>query len=198
MRKLIAVVVIAAGALAAGPVAAQDLGPTLGRIKQSGVVTLGHRETSIPFSYIGDDQKATGYTVDLCMRIVDEIKKEIGAEKLEVRFVPVNPQTRIPLTANGTVNLECGSTTYNLTRSQQVDYSLITYITGTKLLVRKGGGISKVEDLSGKAIGLAQGTTNERVIKEAIEKRQIKDVKVLNVKDHAEGFLALETNRIDA
>src|SRR5687768_4997074 len=120
MRRLAAVIALATGVFAAGAATAQDLGPTLGRIKQSGVVTLGHRETSIPFSYIGDDQKPVGYTVDLCMRIVEEIKKEIGAEKLEVRFVPVNPQTRIPLTANGTVNLECGSTTYNLTRSQQV------------------------------------------------------------------------------
>ena len=198
MNKLIAASIVLATAFGVVPAAAQDLGPTLNRIKQSGTITLGHRETSIPFSFIGDDQKPQGYTVDICMRIVEEVKKEIDAPNLQVKFVPVTPQTRIPLTANGTVNLECGSTTYNLTRSQQVDYSFITFITGTKLLVKKGSGIAKIEDLAGKSVGLAQGTTNERVVKEALERLKVANAKVLNVKDHAQGFLALETDRIDA
>jgi glutamate/aspartate transport system substrate-binding protein len=177
---------------------AQELGPTLSKIKESGVITIGHREASVPFSYIGEDQQPVGYTIDICMQIVDEIKSEIGVEELNIEWVPVTPQTRIPLMANGTLNMECGSTTNNLTRQQQVDYAFITYITGTKLLTKKGSGIAKVEDLSGKPIALAQGTTNERAVKEAIEERGIQDVNVLSVRDHSEGFLALETDRVDA
>ncbi len=199
MRKLGALTVAAVWAVvAAGTAAAQDLGPTLSKIKESGVVTIGHRETSIPFSWIGDDAKPQGYSIDLCMRIVDEIEKEIGVDELDVKLVPVTPQTRIPLIANRTIDLECGSTTNNLTRQQQVDYAYITFITGTKILTKRDSGIENVDDLAGKAIALAQGTTNERAIKEAIEERGIEDVDILNVKDHAEGFLALETDRVDA
>ncbi|WP_048305896.1 amino acid ABC transporter substrate-binding protein [Halomonas sp. PR-M31] len=181
-----------------GTVGAQEFGPTLSKIKQSGVITIGHRETSVPFSYIGDDQQPVGYTIDICMQIVDEIKSEIGVDELNIRWVPVTPQTRIPLMTNGTLNLECGSTTNNLTRQQQVDYAAITYITGTKLLTKKGSGIVTVEDLSGKPIALAQGTTNERVVKTAIQELGIQDVNVVSVRDHAEGFLALQTDRVDA
>lgn len=176
---------------------AADYG-TLKKIKDSGTVVIGHREASVPFSYIGPDQKPVGYSIDICMKIVDAIKAELGVDKLDIKYVPVTPQTRIPLIANGNVNIECGSTTNTLTRQKQVDYAYTTYLTGTKLLVKKTSGIKEVEDLKGKAIALAQGTTNERAIKEAIAKLNIADVKVLNVKDHAEGFLALETNRVDA
>jgi glutamate/aspartate transport system substrate-binding protein len=188
----------AIGLMTTGAANAQEMGPTLNKIKESGVITIGHREASVPFSYIGDDQQPIGYTVDICMQIVDEIKSEIGADELNIEWVPVTPQTRIPLIANGTLDLECGSTTNNLTRQQQVDYAYITYITGTKLLTKKGSGITTVEDLSGKPIALAQGTTNERAIKEAIEERDIQDVDIVSVRDHSEGFLALETDRVDA
>ncbi|HEX6141719.1 MAG TPA: amino acid ABC transporter substrate-binding protein [Geminicoccaceae bacterium] len=181
----------------AGPLAAQDLYGTLQKIKQNGEIVIGHRESSVPFAYINDAGEPEGYTIDLCMRIVDEVKKEIGVDDLEVRMVPVNPQTRIPLLANGTIDIECGSTTNNLTRQQQVDYGHTTFITGTKLLVKKDSGIQEVEDLDGKAIAVAQGTTNERAIKDVIAEKGL-DVNVLNVKDHAEGFLALETDRVDA
>jgi len=176
---------------------AADYG-TLKKIKDSGTVVIGHREASVPFSYIGPDQKVVGYSIDICMKIVDALKAELGVDKLDVKYVPVTPQTRIPLIANGNVNIECGSTTNTLTRQKQVDYAYTTYLTGTKLLVKKTSGIKEVEDLKGRAIALAQGTTNERAIKEAIVKLNIADVKVLNVKDHAEGFLALETDRVDA
>lgn len=199
MKRFGALLTAAAiGLSTTGTAGAQELGPTLSKIKESGVITIGHREASVPFSYIGEDQQPVGYTIDICMQIVDEIKSEIGVEELNIEWVPVSPQTRIPLMANGTLNMECGSTTNNLTRQQQVDYAFITYITGTKLLTKKGSGIAKVEDLSGKPIALAQGTTNERAVKEAIEERGIQDVNVLSVRDHSEGFLALETDRVDA
>ncbi|MDH3281955.1 MAG: amino acid ABC transporter substrate-binding protein, partial [Gammaproteobacteria bacterium] len=117
--------------------------------------------------------------------------------KIDVKLVPVNPKTRIPLLANGTIDIECGSTTNNLTRQQQVDYAHTTFITGTKLLVKKASGIKEVEDLQGKTIALAQGTTNERAIK-AIDEKKGLGLKILPVKDHAEGFLALDTDRVDA
>ncbi|MCG8509258.1 MAG: amino acid ABC transporter substrate-binding protein [Rhodospirillales bacterium] len=176
---------------------AADYG-TLKKIKETGTIVVGHREASVPFAYIGPDQKPIGYSMDLCMKVVDAVKEELGMDKLEVKLVPVTPQTRIPLIANGNINIECGSTTNNLTRQKQVDYAYTTFITGTKLLVKKGSGIKEVEDLAGKAIALAQGTTNERAVKNAIKDLGIADVKVLNVKDHAEGFLALETDRVDA
>ncbi|MDX1541515.1 MAG: amino acid ABC transporter substrate-binding protein [Geminicoccaceae bacterium] len=181
----------------APPLGAQELTGTLKKIKDAGEIVIGHRESSVPFSYINDQGEPEGYSIDLCMAVVDRVKEEIGADDLRVRMVPVNPQTRIPLLANGTIDIECGSTTNNLTRQQQVDYSPITFITGTQLLVKKDSGIEEIEDLEGKAIAVAQGTTNERAVKGTIEEKGL-DVDVLNVKDHAEGFLALQTDRVDA
>ncbi|HDZ71691.1 MAG TPA: amino acid ABC transporter substrate-binding protein, partial [Aurantimonas coralicida] len=124
------------------------------------------------------------------------VEEAVGKD-VEVRYVPVNPKTRIALMANGTIDLECGSTTNNLTRQEQVEYLPTTFITGTKILTRKDSGIQSVDDLDGKAIALAQGTTNERAVKAAVEEKGL-DVKILPVRDHAEGMLALETDRVDA
>lgn len=184
-------------ALVALPAAAQDDGGTLAKIEEAGEIVLGFRETSIPFSYIEGGGDPKGYSIDLCMRVVEAVKERLDNPDLAVRFVPVTPQTRIPLMTNRTIDLECGSTTNNLTRQEQVAYLPVTFITGTKLLVKAGSGIETLEDLEGKRIALAQGTTNERAVKAAIEEQGL-DVDVLNVKDHAEGFLSLETDRVDA
>lgn len=197
MFKKLMILGAAAAMFAATDANAADFYGTLAKIKETGTIVLGHRESSVPFAYIGPEGKPIGYSMDLCMEAVEAIEAELGM-KLNVKLVPVTPQTRIPLIANGNINIECGSTTNNLTRQQQVDYAYTTFITGTKILTKKGSGIKEVEDLAGKAIALAQGTTNERAIKESIEKLGIKDVKVLSVKDHAEGLLALETDRVDA
>lgn len=141
-------------------VAAQDI--TSGRlaaIAERGAIVLGHRESSVPFSYLDENQKPVGYSIDLCMAIVAAVEETLGKD-LEVRFVPVTPQTRIALMANGTIDLECGSTTNNLTRQEQVEYLPVTFITGTKILVRADSGIGGIDDLVGKKIALAQGTTN--------------------------------------
>ena len=194
--------VLGAGALVVAfgstPAIAQELTGTLAKINESGTILVGHRETSIPFSWIdsdGGDPK--GYSIDLCMKVVDKVKEVLEKPDLNVRFVPVTPQTRIPLLANGTIDIECGSTTNKLSRQEQVSYLPTTFITGTKLLVKKDSGIAQLEDLVGKRIALAQGTTNERVIKAMIEEQSL-DIDVLNVADHAEGFLSLETDRVDA
>jgi glutamate/aspartate transport system substrate-binding protein len=196
MKKLASLFAAGLLSLAAIPAQAHELTGTLKKIADSGEIVVGHRESSVPFAYLDENQKPIGYSIDICMKIVEALGKTVGKE-LNVRFVPVNPQTRIPLLANGTINLECGSTTNNLTRQQQVSYLPTTFITGTKLLVKKDGGINSIDDMEGKTIALAQGTTNERAIKAYIESKGMK-VDILPVKDHAEGFLALETDRVDA
>lgn len=194
-RHLLAAAAFAVGFLPA-TLQAQDLTGTLAKISEAGEIVIGHRESSVPFAYLNENQEPVGYSIDLCMKIVDEVEKTIGKD-VDIRYVPVNPKTRIALMANGTINLECGSTTNNLTRQQQVEYLPTTFVTGTKILTRKGSGIASVSDLDGKAIALAQGTTNERAIKAAV-KAQGLDVKILPVRDHAEGMLSLETDRVDA
>jgi glutamate/aspartate transport system substrate-binding protein len=184
------------------PMMAQDAPPAelygaLKKIKESGKIVIGHREASVPFSFLDDAKKPAGFSVDLCLQIVEEIKAELAMPDLKVEYTAVNPQTRIPLIANGTIDLECGSTTNNLTRRKQVDYALTTFVTGTKLLVKKDSGIREIEDLKGKAVAVSQGTTNERVIKAFIEANSI-DAKIVNVKEVAEGLLSLETDRVDA
>jgi glutamate/aspartate transport system substrate-binding protein len=169
----------------------------LKRIQDRGVVTIGHRETSIPFSYIGNDEKPVGYSIDICLKIVDAIKTQLDNPNLTVKYVPVTGQTRIPLIANGTIDIECGSTTNNLTRQKQVSYLSTTFITGTKIASKKGSGIAEIEDLEGKIVGMSAGTTNEKAIKAAIKDLGL-NVKIVGVKDHSQGWLALQTDRVDA
>lgn len=169
----------------------------LKRIDERKVVNIGHRETSIPFSYMDASGKPVGYSVDICLKIVDAIRQELNNPGIAVKFVPVTGQTRIPLMANGTIDIECGSTTNNLTRQKQVSYLPTTFITGTKIATRKTSGIKGVNDLKGKVLGVSAGTTNEKALKEYIAKNNL-NTKVVEVKDHSQGWLALETGRIDA
>jgi glutamate/aspartate transport system substrate-binding protein len=197
MIKKLSLISIGA-ALLFGPVtsfAADSM--VLDRIKERGQINMGHRESSVPFSYIGDDGKPQGYSIDLCMKFIDAIKTEIEMPNLKINLVPVTSQTRIALMANGTIDLECGSTTNNLTRQKQVDYLPITFITGTKIASRKGSGITEIEDLEGKTVALSLGTTNEKAIKRVAEENGI-NIKTLMVKDHPQGWLALESGRADA
>lgn len=189
--------VVALGLMTGQALADSHVGSgTLDKIAASGEIVLGHRESSVPFAYLDENQQPIGYSIDLCLKIVEAVEVELGQE-LSVKYVPINPKTRIALMANGTIDLECGSTTNTLTRQQQVEYLPTTFVTGTKILTRKDSGISSVADLDGKAIALAQGTTNERAVLAAIEAAGL-DVKVLPVRDLAEGMLSLETDRVDA
>ena len=181
----------------AAPVVAQELTGTLKKIKDSGVITLGVRETSIPFSYLDDKQQAIGYSIDLCMAIVEEVKKELSLPTLKVNTNPVTSQTRIPLMSNGTIDMECGSTTNTLTRQKQVAFAPVTFVTGTKLLVKKSAKIKSYKDLKGKTVVVTQGTTNERTIKALSDKENL-NIKFLNAKDHAESFLTVESGRAAA
>ena len=192
IRKSLAAV--AALALLATPAIAQELTGTLKKIKDSGTITIGHRETSIPFSYLDEKQQPIGYSMDICAAIVEEVKKELGVAQLTVKYNPVTPQTRIPLMANGTIDLECGSTTNTLTRQKQVGFGPTTYITGTKLLVKKSSKIKSYKDLRNKTVVVTQGTTNERIIKALSDKENL-NIKFLNAKDHGESFLTVESGR---
>ncbi|MDH3220884.1 MAG: amino acid ABC transporter substrate-binding protein [Gammaproteobacteria bacterium] len=169
----------------------------LKRIKERGSINMGHRESSVPFSYIGSDGKPQGYSVDLCMKFIDAVKAELEMPDLKINLVPVTSQTRIALMANGTIDLECGSTTNNLTRQKQVDYLPTTFITGTKIASKKGSGITEIEDLEGKTIALSLGTTNEKAIKRVAGEKGI-NINTLMVKDHPQGWLAVESGRADA
>ncbi len=177
------------------PVSAQD-SFVLKRISENGVIKMGHREASVPFAYIKDGN-VQGYSIDLCDLFVEKIKATLKMPNLKVKHVPVTSQTRLALIANGSIDMECGSTTNNLTRQKQVDYLPVTFITGTKLASKKGSGITEIEDLDGKAIALAQGTTNEKAIKRVMKEKGIK-IKIVNVKDHPQGWLALTSGRVDA
>jgi glutamate/aspartate transport system substrate-binding protein len=192
IRKSLAAV--AALALLAVPAAAQELTGTLKKIKDSGTITIGHRETSIPFSYLDDKQQPIGYSMDICAAVVEEVKKELGLAQLAVKYNPVTPQTRIPLISNGTIDIECGSTTNTLTRQKQVGFAPITFITGTKLLVKKSAKVKTYKDLKNKTVVVTQGTTNERVIKALSDKDNL-NIKFLNAKDHGESFLTVESGR---
>jgi glutamate/aspartate transport system substrate-binding protein len=193
MKTILASTALAAALLAAHA-SAQELAGTLKKIKDSGTITLGHRETSIPFSYLDDKQQPIGYSMDICAAVVEEVKKELGLATLAVKFNPVTPQTRIPLMENGTIDLECGSTTNTLTRQKQVAFAPPTFITGTKLVVKKSARVKSYKDLKGKTVVVTQGTTNERAIKALSDKENL-GIKFLNAKDHAESFLTVESGR---
>ncbi len=123
------------GAAPEATAAAAELYGTLLKIQRSGTIVIGHRESSVPFSYLNDQGQPEGYSIDLCVRIAEKVKDVVGRADLKIEYVLVDPKTRIPLVANGTVDIECGSTTNNLMRQEQVDFANTTFITGTKLLV---------------------------------------------------------------
>ena len=188
---------VAALAVVTIPAAAQELTGTLKKIKDSGAITLGHRESSVPFSYYDDRQQVVGYAMDLCNGIVDAVKKDLKVDKLEVKLNPVTSATRIPLMANGTIDLECGSTTNNLERQRQVGFTITHFVTANRFVSKKAANLKTVDDLKGKTIVSTSGTTN---IKQATEINAQKNLgmNILAAKDHAEAFLMVETDRAAA
>lgn len=184
-----------AAAVLSTPAFAEELTGTLKKIKETGTITLGHRDSSIPFSYFGDDSgKPIGYSHDLQLKVVDALKQELGMQDLKVRYNLVTSQTRIPLVQNGTVDLECGSTTNNIERQQQVAFSVGIFEVGTRLLAKKTSGINDFADLKGKNVVTTAGTTSERLIKAMNAEKQM-GMNVISAKDHGESFLMLESNR---
>jgi glutamate/aspartate transport system substrate-binding protein len=179
------------------PAPAQDLGTTLKKIKDSGTITVGYREQSLPFSFRGDDGKPTGYSIDLCQRIVTGVQQQLKLPKLDVKWVAVTVESRIPAVVNGTIDLECGSTTSSLSRQEQVDFSNMTFVDGGSLLVKLGNNLATLQDLSGKKIGVIRGTTTEGAIRTVLQKTQV-TAEIVSVTDHRGGLAALESGSIDA
>ena len=191
---------LAISTLCAGSALAQNtqsLTGTLAKIKETGAITLGHRESSVPFSYYDDKQQVVGYAMDLCYRIVDAVKRELHLDKLEVKLNPVTSATRIPLIANGTVDLECGSTTNNLEREKQVSFTITHFVTANRFVSKKAANLKTVEDLRGKTIVSTSGTTNIKQITEINAQKGL-NLNILAAKDHAEAFLMVETGRAAA
>jgi glutamate/aspartate transport system substrate-binding protein len=181
----------------AQPAASQELTGTLKKIKDTGTITLGHRDTSIPFSYYDDRQQVVGYAMDLCMRIVDAVKAELKLSRLDVKLNPVTSATRIPLMANGTIDLECGSTTNNLERQKQVSFTITHFVTANRYVAKKASNINKLEDLKGKTVVSTSGTTNIKWATEENAKRNL-GMNIVAAKDHAEAFLMVDTGRAAA
>jgi glutamate/aspartate transport system substrate-binding protein len=192
MNRLVCALIITGFAATASQ--AQELTGTLKKIKETGSITLGFRESSIPFSYLDDKQQPVGYAMDICARIVDGVKKELKVDKLDVKLNAVTSATRIPLMANGTIDLECGSTTNNAERQKQVAYTYTHFLTASRYVTKAAANINKIDDLKGKTIVSTAGSTN---IKQATEANVAKSLgmTIIPAKDHAEAFLMVETDR---
>ena len=187
------VFVAIAATLLAQPVLAQE-SPTLKKIKDSGTIALGHRESSIPFSYYDDKQQVVGYSQELMLKVVDAVKAELKMPNLQLKLTPVTSQNRIPLVQNGTVDIECGSTTHNAERARQVAFSNTIFVIGTRLMTKKDSGIKDFPELAGKNVVTTAGTTSERLIRKMNEDKKLA-MNIISAKDHGEAFLTLETGR---
>jgi glutamate/aspartate transport system substrate-binding protein len=192
--RYVTIAALAAAGLIAGPAAAQELTGTLKKVKETGSITLGHRDSSVPFSYLDDKQQPVGYALEICQKIVDAVKQELKLDKLEVRLTPVTSATRIPLMANGTIDLECGSTTNNVERQKQVAFTNTHFLTASRFVSKKASKLDKIEDLKGKTVVSTSGTTNIKQLNEANASRNL-GINILPAKDHAEAFLMVETDR---
>ncbi|MBM3565297.1 MAG: amino acid ABC transporter substrate-binding protein [Alphaproteobacteria bacterium] len=175
------------------PAAAQD-SPTLKKIKETGTMTVGHREVSSPFSYFDDKQQPVGFAMDICAKVVDAVKKELKMPNLNVKYAMVTSATRIPLMANGTIDIECGSTTNNAARQEQVWFTNTHFVTASRYVTKKKSNISKIDDLKGKTVVSTTGTTNIKQLNDVNTERKL-GINVVGAKDHAEAFLMVETDR---
>jgi ABC-type amino acid transport substrate-binding protein len=167
---------------------------TLAKIAQSGKITLSYRESSVPFSYLNGPDKPVGFSVDIANAVVESVKKKLNKPNLEVAWMPVTSQNRIPLISNGTVDLECGSTTNNTARAKDVSFAINHFYTGTRLLVKKSSGIKDYGDLAKKTVASTTGTTNAMVMRKYNNDKNL-DMDIVLAKDHADAFLLVESGR---
>lgn len=168
--------------------------PTLKKIRDTGSITLGHRESSIPFSYYDDKQQVIGYSHELMLRVVEAVRSELKLPAITTRLLPVTSANRITLVQNGSVDIECGSTTNNLERQKQVAFSNSIFVIGTRLMVRRDSGIKDFSDLAEKNVVVTAGTTSERLLRRFNEEKGMR-MNIISAKDHGESFLTLETGR---
>src|SRR4051812_41500467 len=167
---------------------------TLKKIKDAGSITIGHRDGSVPFSYYDDKQQPVGYAMDLCARIVEAVKSELKAPKLDVKYQLVTSANRIPLMANGTVDLECGSTTNNVARQEQVWFTITHFVTANRWVAKKSAKIHSLHDAKGKTIVSTAGTTNIKQITELNGQKSL-GMSIISANGHPEAFQMVETGR---
>jgi glutamate/aspartate transport system substrate-binding protein len=189
---LLGAAALAVQAEAAGP----GDSPILKRIATRNAITIGHREASAPYSFIDRDQKVEGYSIDLCMKAVEAVKAKLEMPNLEVKYVPINTTNRIALVANGTIDLECGTTTNTLSRQEQVEFSPIFYITGTQVLVKTDTSAKEIEDLKGKRVAVLQGSSNEQSLRMLNDTEKL-GIELVYAKDLGEGALLVVNGRVD-
>jgi ABC-type amino acid transport substrate-binding protein len=197
MLRFLLAVALTASLLAIPAARAQELTGTLKKIKDGKTVTLGYRESSIPFSYVNKVGEPIGYSIDLCNAVVDEVSKELEGVEIAVNYKKVTAETRIPAVKSGEVDLECGSTTANFERKKEVAFSPIFFVAGTKLLVPRSSPINSYRDLPDKTVVVTAGTTNEAAVR-AISDKQHLGVRFLVGNDHAESFAMLKEGKADA
>src|SRR3981081_1871880 len=190
MSPIIKAGVVIAAAAVAFSVECQDLTGPLKKIKETGTITLGTRDSSIPFSYLDDKQQPIGYAMDLCMKVVDAVKSELKMPNLKVNLQPVTSSNRIPLLQNGTIDMECGSTTNSVARQQQVAFGPTYFVINVTAAVKKNSNVNPMADLNGKTVSTTSGTTSVPLLK-AYEKTKNAQVKEIYGKDHAESFLLM-------
>jgi glutamate/aspartate transport system substrate-binding protein len=183
-----------AAVLLSAQAGAEELTGTLKKVKETGAISLGYRDSSIPFSYLDDNQKPIGFAIDICLGIVDAVKNELKLDKAKVELIPVTSSTRIPLLANGTIDLECGSTTNNAERERQVAFTNTHFLTATRFVSKKSSHLNSIDDLKGKPVVATSGTTNIKQLTEANAARNL-GITIIPAKDHAEAFLMVETDR---
>ena len=188
---------VALACLCAAPSFAADPQGVLKKIKSTKTIALGYSESAVPFSFVGNDNRPQGYSVDLCKRIAEGIQKQLGMAELNIKWVKVDVATRIPAVVKGQVDIECGSTTHTLTREEKVDFSNMTFVDGGSYISKARSKIATLKDLAGKKISVIPGTTTEKVFKTALDQAGIK-AEIIPVRTHAEGYSALREDRIDA
>jgi glutamate/aspartate transport system substrate-binding protein len=188
---------LVACAFVALPAGAQDLTGTLKKVKETGTITIGHRDASIPFSYYDENQKPVGYSMDICYRIVDAVKKQLNMPNVKVALTAVTSATRIPLMANGTIDLECGSTTNNAERKKQVDFGMTYFVVKYRYVTKKSSGMDKIDDLKGKTVASTAGTTDIQALNKLNTEKNF-GMNIIAAKDHPEAFLMVDTGRASA
>ena len=189
--------VLLVAALLAGGVTAVHAEDTLKKIKDSGAATMGVRESSGALSYTLGDGKYVGYHVEICQHVLADVQKQLGLSKLDIKYLPVTSQNRVPLVQNGTVDIECGSTTNNLTRQKDIAFAVTTYVEEVRIAVKASSGITSITQLNGKTVATTTGTTSVQLLRKH-ERANSVDFKEVFGKDHADSFLLLESGRADA
>jgi glutamate/aspartate transport system substrate-binding protein len=173
------------------------LSGTLKKVKDTGTITLGYRESSLPFSYLNKRQQPIGYSIDLCREIVEDVSTELDGMEIKIAFTPVTPANRLQKVASGQVDIECGSTTGNVQRRKEVAFSPIFFVAGTKLMVPKSSTISSYRDLAGKTAVVTAGTTNEVALRTLSEKQKL-SITIVTAPDHAQSMAMLASGKADA